>query len=295
MNTIDLHMHSQYSIDGEFSVKELCEQANHNGLRVMAIADHNSTRAYHDVTDTKGVQLIPAIELDCTFQGHDFHLLGYGINPEAKEYAEIEKDIITQEQQASAQRLALLREHLHIYIDEEELKRRSFHGIYVAETICEIAMEDARNKDNPHMKPYYFGGARSDNPYVNFYWDYCSQGKVAYVPIHYMSMEKAIALYHSQHALAVLAHPGNNVKEDAALLEALLKLPFNGIEVYSSYHTPEQIAYYKQAALQHNLLITCGSDFHGKTKPSVTMGKCHMPKEKEEMLYTQLQANGLCK
>ena len=51
MNTIDLHMHSQYSIDGEFSVKELCEQANHNGLRVMAIADHNSTRAYHDVTD----------------------------------------------------------------------------------------------------------------------------------------------------------------------------------------------------------------------------------------------------
>ena len=122
-----------------------------------------------------------------------------------------------------------------IYIDEEELKRRSFHGIYVAETICEIAMEDARNKDNPHMKPYYFGGARSDNPYVNFYWDYCSQGKVAYVPIHYMSMEKAIALYHSQHALAVLAHPGNNVKEDAALLEALLKLPFNGIEVYSSY------------------------------------------------------------
>ena len=26
MNTIDLHMHSQYSIDGEFSVKELCEQ-----------------------------------------------------------------------------------------------------------------------------------------------------------------------------------------------------------------------------------------------------------------------------
>lgn len=88
--------------------------------------------------------------------------------------------------------MALLREHLHIYIDEEELKRRSFHGIYVAETICEIAMEDARNKDNPHMKPYYFGGARSDNPYVNFYWDYCSQGKVAYVPIHYMSMEKLL-------------------------------------------------------------------------------------------------------
>ena len=99
--------------------------------------------------------MIPAIELDCTFQGHDFHLLGYGINPEAKEYAEIEKDIITQEQQASAQRLALLREHLHIYIDEEELKRRSFHGIYVAETICEIAMEDARNKEDVYKRQIY--------------------------------------------------------------------------------------------------------------------------------------------
>lgn len=295
MNTIDLHMHSQYSIDGEFSVQSLLEQASANKLRVIAIADHNSTRAYQQRTDMNEVALLPAIELDCTFTHHDFHLLGYGIDTTDNIYQKIEEDILLQERNASAKRLSLLQEHLHIYVDEEELKRRSFQDIYVPETICEVAMLDDRNKDNPYMKPFYPGGERSDNPYVNFYWDFCSQGKLAYIPIHYMTMEEAIALYHSQGAIAVLAHPGNNVKEEEELLSQLLQLPLDGIEVYSSYHTPEQIAYYKKVANDNDLLITCGSDFHGKTKPSVYMGKCHMPKEEEELLYAQLIARGLLK
>nr|WP_330367082.1 PHP domain-containing protein [Enterocloster clostridioformis] len=42
---MDLHMHSYYSDDGEFSPGELVRQCSMNGIRIMAIADHNSVRA----------------------------------------------------------------------------------------------------------------------------------------------------------------------------------------------------------------------------------------------------------
>ena len=42
---MDLHMHSYYSDDGEFSPEELVRQCAMSGIRVMSIADHNSVRA----------------------------------------------------------------------------------------------------------------------------------------------------------------------------------------------------------------------------------------------------------
>ena len=39
---MDLHMHSYYSDDGEFSPEELVRQCAMSGIRVMSIADHNS-------------------------------------------------------------------------------------------------------------------------------------------------------------------------------------------------------------------------------------------------------------
>ena len=46
------------------------------------------------------------------------------------------------------------------------------------------------------------------------------------------------------------------------------------------------IEYYEEFAKKHNLLITCGSDFHGKTKPSISLGHkgCKHPEEVETLL-----------
>ena len=37
---IDLHMHSLYSDDGEFTPTQLVEKCYDAGIRIMAIADH---------------------------------------------------------------------------------------------------------------------------------------------------------------------------------------------------------------------------------------------------------------
>ena len=289
MNKIDLHMHSIASLDGEFTTQQLIDIAYFQQLNIIAIADHNSTKAYHQVYNAKDIKLIPAIELDCVLEGVDYHLLGYFIHPFDEVYDKIEEDILNQERQASHKRLSMLKKHLHLHIALDELDALSRDGIYVPETICEVAMKDERNKDNPYLQPYFKGGNRSDNPYVNFYWDYCSQGKIAYTKINFMSMQDAIAIIHKQGGFAVLAHPGNNVKEKSERIAALKQVDLDGIEVYSSYHNKEQVAFYQQFALANNLLQTCGSDFHGKTKPNVKMGQCQMPKSEEEKLIRYLE------
>ena len=71
---------------------------------------------------------------------------------------------------------------------------------------------------------------------------------------------------------AVLAHPFKNFYQKEDFLQEALDAGIDGIEVYSNYHEEKHIEYYKEFAIKNNLIITCGSDFHGKTKPSIQMG-----------------------
>ena len=71
MGWLDLHMHSDVSNDGEFSPKKLMELCLESSIKVAALADHNSVRGVEEAklyADQWGIQLIPAIELDCTFK-----------------------------------------------------------------------------------------------------------------------------------------------------------------------------------------------------------------------------------
>ena len=147
--------------------------------------------------------------------------------------------------------------------------------------IAEVALEDPRNDDHPILAQYRPGGPRSDNPVLNFYWDWCSQGKPASSETEFISAEEAVLRIKNAKGLAVLAHPGNNIKMDTAVLEGILDLGIDGIEVYSTYHNAEMMAYYRDKALKHQKLITLGSDYHGKTKPSIKLGEFHCPDEKE--------------
>ena len=80
---IDLHMHSMYSDDGEYSPEQLVRMCHESGVRIMAIADHNWIKANKEAKEQAqalGITYIPAIEIDCTYQGVNLHVLGYGID-----------------------------------------------------------------------------------------------------------------------------------------------------------------------------------------------------------------------
>jgi len=274
MSYIDLHMHSFYSDDGEFKPQELVDLCLKNKVKYFSIADHNSINGIEEAKQYcigKDIEIIPAIELDCNIDKVNLHVLGYGIDYHKTVFHQIEESIIEQEQVASKKRMKLIRE-LGIDFSEEVIDSLSRNGVVNGEMIAEAAMEFDKEHKNPLLMPYYENGSRHDNPYVNFYWDYCAQGKLAYAEVKCIDLQKAIEIIEESGGIPVLAHPGNNVKENINLLKDIISCGIKGIEVYSSYHSKEQVEFYKEFALEHKLLLTCGSDFHGKTKPSISIG-----------------------
>lgn len=289
MGWLDLHMHSDISNDGEFSPKKLMELCLENSIKVAALADHNSVRGIKEAklyATEFGIQLIPAIELDCTFRGIDLHVLGYGIDPNYADFKKVEQSVEDQEIKTSKKRMELV-ENMGIAFNYDEVMKLSRNGAITGEMIAEVALKDDNNKSNILMHPFYPGGDRSDNPYVNFYWDICSSGKGAYVPMKFMSLSEAIELINAAGGIPVLAHPGNNVKEDEELLHNIVQTGIVGIEVYSSYHSSEQIEFYSRQSEKYGLIKTLGSDFHGKTKPSIQLGSVDC-QDSEEKIYQAL-------
>lgn len=283
MSWLDLHMHTHFSDDGTYSPEELMELCAQSGVRVAAVSDHNCTRGIARTVRharSLGIECIPAVELDCTYQGIDLHLLGYWIDPDHPGFSQTEQAIQKQEQLAGEQRIQLAYS-MGFQFDAEPLRREK-GGIVTGEMIAEAAL--VQDPENPALLPYRPGGARSDNPYVNIYWDFFSQGKPGYVPVAFQSLEGAVALVRSAGGLPVLAHPGNNIHEDTALLHGIVEQGVRGIEAYSSYHSPEQVTFYVQQAEMLSVAVSCGSDFHGKIKPGITLGGFNCGGQEAELL-----------
>ena len=283
MNQIDLHIHSHHSLDGEFTELELIQQAKEAGLSQMAIADHNSVRAIPkalSLAKQAGIELIPAIEIDCDFHGINVHLLGYNIDHTDPAYETLTESVYRQEGLASALRVKKT-QALGLPLSINNFKGKD---IIIPEEIAEYLLNSENAQDYPLLHPYMTGGSRSDNPYVNFYWDYFSNGKPCYVPVEFISFEDAVALVKRTGGIPVIAHPEKTFTGIEPHLEELIQLDAEGLEVFSSYHSPQEILALYTLAKKYKLMVTFGSDYHGKTKPSVDLGmtQCHLPHKEQK-------------
>lgn len=282
---IDLHMHSKYSDDGEFSPLSLVEQCRAQGVTLMSITDHNCVGAQagaESEAKKRGISYISGIEIDCTFRCVNFHVLGYNIDYASPDFRDVEENIRKQGRRASLEMLEKT-QALGFWVTEEELQSMCqdshWPEAWTGEVFAEILLSKPEYKDHSLLLPYRKGGSRGDNPYVNIYWDLYSQGKPCHGTVSYPDMGEVIDIIHQNHGIAVLAHPCLNLKGNLELLEDIRKLGINGLEAYSSYHTPAQRDRMAAWARERGLLATCGSDFHGKTKPAISLGQHGGPEE----------------
>ena len=289
MSKIDLHFHSLYSADGQFSVKDLFDQAKEKGLELIALADHNSVSGVKEAISLApeySFTYIPGVELDCHYQQTYFHLLAYNIDPYNEEFTKIETRVKEMNKKNQYLQIELLRK-MGIVIDEEKLRKIYGNKILVAEDIAEVAIPDPANDRNEIIARYRKGGDRSDTPAINFYWDLCSGDKPANVPVTFPEVNEYLNLIHVQNGKAVIAHPGANFLDHPEMVEAILDLGADGLEAYSSYHTKAQCEFWAKLAKDHHKQVTIGSDYHGRTKPHISLGGVDCPNEKE--LFEQLK------
>ena len=274
MSSLDLHIHSSISSDGEFAPAEIIAMARSRGVLTLSITDHNSVRGVHEAqaaADRVGLRLISGIEIDCLFQDLNLHVLGYGIHIDDPAFAEIEQHATEQEKNAFPTMIRKLQE-LNFQVLEETVRNHTAATIPVAEDIAEVMLADAACDNDDRLDPYRPGGSKDDMPFVHFYYDWCAKGKPAYAPKNFPSLETVIEIIKATGGVPVLAHPGPSLKGSSRQLREIIAMGIEGIEVFSSYHPEEQTQAFLDVAQRLNLLITCGSDFHGKNKPKIQLG-----------------------
>lgn len=274
MSLLDLHIHSSISSDGEFAPAKIIAMARNCGVTTLSITDHNSVCGVKEAqaaADSVGLRLIPGIEIDCLFQGLNLHVLGYGINIDDPAFAEIERNANEQEKNAFPIMIRKLRD-MGFHVDEQEVRANSAAETPVAEDIAEVMLANEACRDDARLDPYRPGGEKSDMPFVHFYYDYCAKGKPAHADKAFPSLSEVIAIIKAARGVPVLAHPGPSLKGSAGQLLKILGTGIEGIEVFSSSHSEQQTLAFLVVAKKHDLLITCGSDFHGKNKPKIQLG-----------------------
>ena len=87
----DLHIHTTAS-DGTWDPSQVVEAVCRAGIKLFAVSDHDSVA---NVAETKrlaenaGLKFITGVELNSTKDGHNYHILGYGIDIENKRLEEL--------------------------------------------------------------------------------------------------------------------------------------------------------------------------------------------------------------
>ncbi len=287
----DLHIHSSFSLDGELSPLEILEVSAQQGLSVISITDHNLVGGLPEAVEASesyGIRVIPGIEIDCNYKGTDLHVLGYHINYLSRDFVILEKQIAT----GVMKSFNAMVENLHrlgIPVDAGEVMAAAQGKLPSAELIAEVLLHNPRYSHIAALDPYRQEGDRGDMPYINFYLDYFAQGKPAFVKIDYMDYYEVIDLIKRNGGIPVIAHPGHNFRGREEVVADLIRLGAEGIEVFNNYHSPEQMQFLAGIAVQHQVLMTCGSDFHGKTKPRIGVGQYGLLQEYEGYLQESLQ------
>lgn len=77
----------------------------------------------------------------------------------------------------------------------------------------------------------------------------------------YPSVQEVIEKIHEANGLAILAHPKQSNIEDK--INDFIEMGLDGIEVWHPTADEKAIASFSKIALENNLLMTGGSDFHG--------------------------------
>jgi len=271
---VDLHIHSSYSSDGDCTPEELVEMARESGFAAISVADHDTVAAYPEAVDVaagSGVEVVPSMEVTTLFDSREFHLLLPFVDWESPVIAGIAERVTQARLVEARERVAKLRENgLDISWEEVEAASKSAPALGV--TIAQILLEKPESKDDPVLKKYFDEEERPWAAY-HFYRDYFLEGKPAFVPKRHIPLLEVLDMVPEAGAVPVLAHPGayfqDSTRDD---LVRLKERGLAGLEVYTSYHKPEQTAFYRRIAEELDLVPTAGSDFHGRIKPHVHFG-----------------------
>jgi len=265
MNIIDLHVHSCYS-DGTCTPQELVHLAKRAGLSAFALTDHDTVEGIDETrraAEDSDIEIIPGIEFSTRWQHRDVHILGYYIDYQNPDFVQKLKDYMDARDSRNEKMCARIREITGFPITVEELQTRWPDAVITRAHMAAWMVEEGHVQTRNIAFDKYLG-------------DHAS----CFVPKEEVTPHDAIQLILKYGGIPVLAHPllySLSKKQLYTLIEELKGSGLIGIEAVYVNNKGNETLFMKAVAEKYGLLVTGGSDFHGKNKPDISIGtgRCH--------------------
>lgn len=258
--TVDLHLHTDYS-DGTCNPSEVLDLCMDKGLQVISITDHDTVEGVEESIQgarKRNLGIIPGIEISSKYPPGTLHILGYGIDYRDRFFL------------SELERFQLIRKNRNIRIID---KLKSL-GIDIEMSEVVLEKSKAGSLGRPHIAMVMLKKGIVDSIGEAFD-EYLGKSGKAFVSKEVLTSAETIKLIHDVGGFAFLAHPSTLNLESSDFRDYIKKLiseGLDGMEIYSSAHTAEQIGDYCQVAGDFDLMVSAGSDFHGKNKKDVFLG-----------------------
>jgi predicted metal-dependent phosphoesterase TrpH len=251
---VDLHTHSRRS-DGVLEPRQLVDDAAAAGVRVLALADHDTLAGVRELrapgTPELPLELVAGVEINSIAAGigglweGELHILGLGVDPADDSFE------AALEQQRAAR---LIRFGMAI-------ARLRELGLPVDEGAEALTAAPGSSLGRPQLARLLVqaGHAPSVDAAMQ---QLLARGKPAYVPRQGLAPRDAIAAIRAAGGLPSLAHFAD-APSRRDLITDLISQGLGGLEVHYRHFDAETVA--EMAALARNLRLvpTGGSDYHG--------------------------------
>lgn len=255
----DLHTHTLCS-DGLQTPTQVVEAALERGLAALAITDHDSLQGLDEARRRAagtGLEIVPGVELSTAAGELEVHVLGYFFDETNAEFlAQLRRfrDVRRERVRAILGRLG----ELGMPLDEAEVfgcaRGEAVGRPHVAEAM--VARGYALHLDDAFRR--FLGTHRP-----------------AWVPKPVLTPPDAVRLVASAGGVTSVAHPATI--GDDRVLDELAAAGLHGIECIHPKHDAATEARYREIAARHGLLVTGGSDSHGRRPGGIPLGYGNVP------------------
>ena len=256
---VDLHNHSNYS-DGFFSPGEVVKFAYDAGCNLFSLTDHDSTDGICEAqleASKLGLKLIHGVEISAFWRNMTIHIIGLGID--------IDNDILQTGLKHNRDLRLVRAEKIALGLRRSGIKE---------------PLEKAQNLSGGHML------TRTHFAQMLINEGYCKDMKAVFrrylsgkmpggVRVEWKGFDEVVHWIHSAGGKAFIAHPfryrmtHTKIKK---LIRDFKEASGDGFEVVNANSSREEITLANQWSEDHDLLASCGSDFHGWPNQRVQIG-----------------------
>lgn len=250
----EFHSHTKHS-DGFLTPSKLVERAHTNGVKVLALTDHDTMSGVPEAVEAAhkfGIKIIPGVEISTIFSPRNpdleepVHILAYYSSCGPTKYEKLDKLLanIREGRYLRAEDMILKLNKLKVPLKWENVAKIAGKGVAPGRLHVARAMVEAGHVENLKQA------------FAKYLYD----GGPAYSKGSEPLVEDAIRVIRETGGLAVLAHPWA-LKDPVTIVRKLKDSGLHGIEVYRS---DGRLAVFNELADTYGLLKLGGSDFHGR-------------------------------